>query len=75
MTTYNKLFYHLLSFDKITRKRIIVSKKEKDARFILTNYHNDKNLYGQKFFEKYDLYFTIKVDGFPINSIFIRKNP
>lgn len=74
MTKYNKLFYHLFSFDKISRDRIIVSKNKDDAKFILTNYHNDKNEYKKNFFDNYELYHEIRVDGFPINSIYKRKN-
>ena len=63
-------FYYLFSLDKLQRSRITVVKNINDADYLFTNYYLDNTLYDDIFYEKYKVFFDIKIDESSINTIF-----
>ena len=68
-----KPFYYLFSLDKLQRSRITEVKNIDEADYLITNYYSDDTSYDDIFYEKYEVYFDIKVDESSINTIF-KKN-
>ena len=74
LSKYNKIYYHLFSFEENIRSRIEEVKKIEEADYLITNYHNDKTIYDDYFFNTYKIFYEIKVEDTPINTIFKKIN-
>ena len=69
----NNIFYHLFAINENERSRIQKVEDKDEADYIITNFYIDKNTYDKNFFNSYELFNEILVDGKSINTIFKKK--